>query len=113
MHVTRFSEANTYDAKGHFNMAAFQLQGGAANETGQLSCGLSQFLPDGGAERSVSPAEKVYVVISGEITVVTDDGEVTLGPMVSCYLGPNEAREIINRSNDVAHMIVALCAPAS
>jgi len=112
MHVTRYSEANTYDAKGHFNMAAFQLQGGAANETGQLSCGFSQFLPGGRAERSESAAEKIYVVVSGEITVITDDGEVTLGPMDSCYLAPNEARAIINRSNEVAHMIVALCAPA-
>jgi len=29
----------------------------------------------------------------------------------SCFIGPNEAREIINRGNDVVTMLVAMSAP--
>jgi glyoxylate utilization-related uncharacterized protein len=108
MYVTRCADARPYDAKGHFGMTALQLQGGAANPTGMLSCGLSHFLPGGGAEKSVSPVEKFYFVVAGEITVVTDDGEETLAMHDSCWLAPGDARSIENRSNDVATIVVVL-----
>lgn len=108
MHVTRFADAKPYEAKLHFNMVGLQLHGGAANETGVLTCGLSHFLPGGGAERSSSPLEKFYFVISGEITLITDDGETTLAANDSCWLAPGEARSIENRGNDVATIVVVL-----
>ena len=108
MHVTAFAAAKPYDAKAHFGMVGLQLHGGAANETGALTCGLSHFLPGGGAERSSSPLEKFYFVVSGEITIITDDGEAVLKANDSCWLAPGEARSIENRSNDVATMVVVL-----
>lgn len=72
--------------------------------------GLSYFLPDGGAEWAYedSPTEKVYLVLDGEITVKTKTEEVTLGPMDSLYLAPNEGREIINKSNKTVSMLVVV-----
>jgi hypothetical protein len=34
-----------------------------------------------------------------------------LGPNDSCFIAPNENREIINRGNDVVTMLVAVSTP--
>jgi len=57
---------------------------------------------------STTPLEKVYVVVEGQVTIVTDSGEATLGPLDSIYLGPNEARAIQNRTNAAATMLVVM-----
>ena len=106
MKVTRWKEAKQYAAKGHFGMVAFRLQGGDASQTQNFWVGLSQFLPAGGAEKGASPSEKVYVVLEGEVTIVTKDGEMVLGPLDSCLLAANEERSVANRSNNIARMLV-------
>ena len=58
--------------------------------------------------KATTPLEKVYVVIEGEVTVVTDEGEATLGPLDSIYLAPSEARAIENRTNAAASMLVVM-----
>jgi quercetin dioxygenase-like cupin family protein len=73
-----------------------------------FTVGLSVFLPAGGCEMSATPLEKVYVVLDGEVTIVTNDGEATLGPLDSIYLGPGEARAIENRTNRAASMLVVM-----
>lgn len=106
MEVTRFSEVRPYDAPNHHGMTAFRLQGLGTTENEHFWCGLSIFLPGGGAERAASPTEKVYVVLEGELTVVTDDGATMLGRSDSCRIEPNEERAIENRSSDVAKILV-------
>jgi quercetin dioxygenase-like cupin family protein len=108
MQITKFADAKPYETKRHYNMVGLQLQGNAASETEAFTCGLSLFLPGGGAEMSKSPAEKIYVVLEGEIVVQTEAGEFTLGPLDSCHLAPNEARSIENRKNTVASVLVIL-----
>ena len=73
--------------------------------------GMSHFLPGGGAENSGSNAEKVYFVLSGEITVITETGEATLGPNDSCYLAAGEKRSIVNRSQSPTAMLVIMTYP--
>jgi uncharacterized cupin superfamily protein len=51
------------------------------------------------------------VVVRGEITVVTDESEATLAPYDSCHIPAGEARTIVNRTNDVASMIVVMPYP--
>ena len=70
--------------------------------------GLSHFLPGGGAGPDASPTEKVYTVLSGELTVIVGGKETVLKPLDSCFIGPNENREIINRGNEVVTMLVAV-----
>ncbi len=108
MHVTRIGAAKPYEAKLHHAMTALQLQGGAENDTKHFTLGLSHFLPGGGAEHSASATEKIYLVVSGHITVITDKGETTLGPLDSCHLAPGEGRSIVNRTNEVATMAVII-----
>jgi len=112
MHVTRFKDAQPYDAPKHFDMRGLRLQGWDVSDSKNFWVGLSQFLPGGGAEMDSSALEKVYVVLVGEMTVVLSDGkETVLYPNDSCFLAPNEAREIINRSNQVASMLVVMNYP--
>ncbi len=106
METTRASAVTPYEAPKHHGMTAFTLQGKEASANEHFWVGLSLFLPGGGAERAASATEKVYVVLDGEITVVTDDGETVLGPGDSCRIAPGEARTIENRRTDVARMMV-------
>lgn len=108
MQVTRLENAKTYPAKRHYGMEALRLQGLEATDLDSFSCGLSHFMPGGGAERSCSANEKVYVVIDGEITVITDDKEETLGRLDSCVIGVNEYRAVENRTNSMCTMLVII-----
>lgn len=108
MKVTRLAEARPYEAKAHFAMTGLRLQGAEAGPCDFATLGLSHFLPGGGAESSASAVEKLYVVVTGEITIITDTGETVLGPMDNCRLAPGQRRSILNRSNLPASMLVIL-----
>jgi quercetin dioxygenase-like cupin family protein len=111
MIVTRLADAKPYEAPKHVDCTALRLHGFDASPVEHFNVGLSHFLPGGGVERDASPLEKVYVVTEGEITIVTDEGEATLGPYDSIYLAPNEARAIENRTNRPASMLTVLPYP--
>jgi len=111
MDVTRIDDAKPYEAARHNDMIAPRLQWMEATATDNFWCGLSYFLPGGGAERSASPLERVYVVIDGEVTVITDAGETVLGPLDSCRIAPDEMRAVENRTNRVATMLVVMPNP--
>jgi mannose-6-phosphate isomerase-like protein (cupin superfamily) len=111
MQVTRATDAAPYTAPKHFDCTALRLQGWDASDSKHFWVGLSHYLPGGGCDRDVTPLEKVYVVTEGEITVVTDDGEAVLGPYDSCYLAPDEARSIENRTSGTTSMIVVMPYP--
>jgi quercetin dioxygenase-like cupin family protein len=111
MLVKRFSEAKSYEAPNHRNYSSLRLFGADAGGPKQFLMGLSHFLPGGGAGPDASPTEKVYVVLSGELTVIAGGQETVLKANDSCFIGPNETREIINRGNDVVTMVVAMSTP--
>jgi mannose-6-phosphate isomerase-like protein (cupin superfamily) len=111
MEVKRFADAKAYEAPNHRAYSSLRLFGLDAGGPKQFVVGLSHFLPGGGAGPDASPTEKVYVVLAGELTVIAGGKEVVLKPNDSCFIGPNEAREIINRGNDVVTMLVAMSAP--
>ena len=122
MQVTRFADAKPYEAPKHHAMTGLRLQGWDVSDSQNFWVGMSQFLPVGGAEMDASPLEKVYLdasplekvylVLSGEVTIILENGEETvLGPKDSCFIGPDEGREIINRTNETVHMLVILNYP--
>src|SRR6187549_2070234 len=88
MQVKHLSEAKAYEAPNH-----------------RAYCSLRLFGLD------ASPTEKVYYVLSGELTLIADGKESVLKANDSCFIGPNESREIINRGNDVVTMLVAVSTP--
>jgi len=111
MEVKRFAEAKTYPAPNHRNYASLRLFGLDAGGPKQFTVGLSHFLPGGGAGPDASPTEKVYYVLAGELTLIAGGKETVLRPNDSCFVAPNESREIVNRGNDVVTMLVAVSTP--
>jgi glyoxylate utilization-related uncharacterized protein len=110
MKKVSLSEVKPYAAAKHFSMTAMRLQGKEETGIQKFWVGVSYFLPGGGAEWAYedNPNEKVYIVLDGEITVKNKQEEITLRPMVSLYLGPNEGRSILNKTNKVVTMMVVI-----
>ena len=79
MQVNRLGRAKPYEAPKHFDCTALRLQGFDASDAQNFSVGLSHFLPGGGAGPDASPTEKVYVVLTGELTVMAGGKEAVLG----------------------------------
>ena len=113
MHVTRFQDAQPYEAPNHREMVGLRLQGFMDEGPKNQWVGLSQFLPNGGAGPDSTPIEKVYVVIEGEMTVKIGETETVLKKFDSCTIPPHEVREIINRTNQVCTMLVIMPYPPS
>lgn len=111
MHVKRFKDAKQYEAPNHRQYASLRLFGAEAGGTKSIIFGYSHFLPGGGAGPDASPPEKVYFVISGELTVIVDGKETVLKANDSCVIESNETREIVNRGNEVCSIVVAMAAP--
>jgi len=102
------AQVKPYEAPGHFKMVALRLSGKEETGAEKFWVGMSHFLPGGGAEFGATPAEKYYFVLDGEITVKTQKEEMTLGPWDSVYIGPNEGREIVNKTNKPVSMLVVI-----
>ena len=111
MHVKRFKDAKPYDAPNHRDYKSFRVFGAEMGGSQSLIFGISHFLPGGGAGPDASPPEKVYLVLSGELTVIVDGKETVLKALDSCVIEPNETREIINRGNEVCSIVVAVAMP--
>ena len=108
MLVKRFADAKPYEAPNHRNYSSLRLFGADAGGPRQFVVGLSHFLPGGGAGPDASPTEKVYVVLAGELTVIAGGTETVLRANDSCFIAPNESREIVNRGHDVCTIAVAV-----
>jgi quercetin dioxygenase-like cupin family protein len=111
MQVVRFEDAPPYVAPKHYDMRCVRLQGVEASDAKTCWVGFSTFEPGGGAEMDATPLEKIYVVLSGAVTITTQDGSTTLGPKDSCVIPPNEARSVSNDSDDHATMLVIMPYP--
>lgn len=104
--ITRFDDAKPYDAKAHFGMTAMRLQGQGVSSLEDYWVGFSTFLPGGGAEQSAAPTGKVYVVLEGEITISSSQGDTVLRQYDSCYIPPDTQRSIENKTNHEVQMLV-------
>jgi uncharacterized cupin superfamily protein len=106
MKVTRAEAAPEYTAAKHHDVTSLRLQGFDVSDVSAFWVGLSHYAPGAFAERAAGGTEKVYVVLEGELTLVTDAEETVLGPLDSCYIAPGEARAVENRSDAAASMLV-------
>lgn len=111
MNLTRLAAAPTYLPPKHTDMRCLRLQGHEAGPSDTLWLGLSHLLPGGCTELDASTVEKHYVVLEGAVTVVTEDGEATLGVWDSCRLAPGEKRRLENRTNRSASILLAMPYP--
>jgi uncharacterized cupin superfamily protein len=108
MHVTRFEQAPAYEAPGHADMRMLRLQGREAGPAERLWIGVSHLLPGGGTTLDASPQEKMYVVLEGEVVVSNGGEEATLGRWDSCRIAPGEGRQLSNRTNRMAAILLAM-----
>jgi uncharacterized cupin superfamily protein len=112
MHLTRITEAPEYQAPNHVDMTCLRLQGKEAGPAQQLWLGLSIIQPGGHTGLDPSPMEKHYVVLEGELTLVGEMNgmrqEAVLQAHDSCRFAPGEKRQLINRSTQVARVLLAM-----
>lgn len=114
MNVTPFASAKPYDAPLHAGVLSLRLQGMEASPSAFCSVGLSYYLPGGNARMSAGPTDKIYVVIDGELSVETGDGQqVTLGKFDSCFIPAGETREAVNKANAMVTLLVVIATPSS
>jgi mannose-6-phosphate isomerase-like protein (cupin superfamily) len=77
--------------------------------------GVSVIAPGGHTGLDPSPLEKHYVVLEGEVTLVSErDGittEAVLGRHDSACFAPGEKRQLINRSASPASILLAMPYP--
>jgi quercetin dioxygenase-like cupin family protein len=106
--VTRLAEARPYDAPRHHGMSTVRLQGADASGASGFTVGLSITLPAGGAEASSSSKERVYVVLEGELTLITPQEEIVLNELDSVWIPPGAERELANRTNRPAMFLVVM-----
>ncbi len=109
MKITRLEDAVSYaPAKHDVTIHALYLQHKTLGSEAPYWIGCSYYLPGAKAEWDASPLHKIYLVLDGEITVATEDGEATLRPLDSVSLAPNERREVRNDTNRVATLLVIM-----
>lgn len=113
MKLRRFNDAPSYEAPNHFQCKALRLAGFDPDGPEKFWVGCSHFLPGGGAGPDASPMEKVYVILSGRLTVRAGGNEINAGPMDTVFISGGEKREILNQGNDVVTMIVIMPYPES
>ena len=110
--VTQLAAAPAYVAPAHHGVATLRLQGHEAGPTQRFWVGLSYYLPGGGADSSPTREETVYVVLDGELTVTTGDRTDVLGQHDSIHLPKSVVRQIENRTNRPATLLVIIAHPA-
>ena len=110
MKKIELKDVKPYKAPKHFNMASLKLHGTEETGATKFWMGMSHFLPGGGAEYAYedSPTEKIYFVLDGEITVKSKTETFVLKKNDSIFIGPNEGREMINETNQVATVLVVI-----
>jgi glyoxylate utilization-related uncharacterized protein len=114
MKKIELKDVSPYDAPGHFKMCAMRLIGKDEVGASKFWMGMSHFLPGGGAEwgyEKDSPTEKVYHVLEGEITVKSKDTEAVLKKGDTLFIGPNEGRSMLNKTNQPATILVVINYP--
>ncbi|MDA4844088.1 cupin domain-containing protein [Hoeflea poritis] len=111
MLIKRFNEAEPYEAPNHQACTSLRLAGFSEVGPENYWVGCSHFLPGGGAGPDASPLEKVYVVLSGQLTVKAEGKIEVAGPMDTVFIPGGEEREIRNEGNDVVTMIVVMPYP--
>ncbi len=115
MNITRFEQAPEYQAPNHFDMRCLRLQGHEAGPSQALWMGVSQIAPGGHTSLDGSPVEKHYVVLEGEVTLVSElAGRVTEAVLQrhdSACFAPGEKRQLVNRSSQPASILLAMPYP--
>jgi quercetin dioxygenase-like cupin family protein len=99
-----------YDAAKHFGV--FGIQKITEEQSKRITVCYSYFQPNGGAEMSSSPKERIYYVVNGSITVKgknNEEHELNAGDMI--YIAPGEERDMVINGGRPAEVLVLIVTP--
>jgi len=94
MKLIKDNEGVTYEGPGHFNCWNLRKLA-SGTDSKRLSASMTHFLPNGGAEMSAAPKERVYLCLAGSLMlkgVKNDEYYLEPGDMV--YIAPGEERSV-------------------
>jgi mannose-6-phosphate isomerase-like protein (cupin superfamily) len=106
MQITRLADATPFTPVGHHGVDPVRLRGGHDGPAEGVSVVLSHYLPGGRAEMAPQPAETVYVVVAGELVMISEGVEETLQRYDSVHFTVGTVRQVINRTKLPASMLV-------
>ena len=98
-----------YDAARHSQV--FGLQKITEAQSKRTTVCYSYFQPNGGAEMSSSPKERVYYVVKGAITVSGPDEKHVLNAGDLIYIAPGEKRDMVINNGKPAEVLVFIVTP--
>lgn len=78
MKVIRKDQGTHFEAPNHWGCWPFRQHGKEESGATKVWTALSNFLPEGGGEDNGLPAERIYYVLEGQMTVKSGDQEVVL-----------------------------------
>ncbi len=98
------AHGETYDAPKHFGV--FGLQKITEAQSQRTTVCYSYFQPDGGAEMTSSPKERIYYVVDGSITVKGNNETHVLNPGDLIYIAAEEKRDVVVNGGKPAEVLV-------
>jgi quercetin dioxygenase-like cupin family protein len=110
--ITRLCRAQPFQPAGHHGVGPVHLFGGEDYD-GAVTAALSHYLPGGRADMSPVPAETLYVVLTGTLTLDTEGDDYDLHPLDAVRLTAGTLRGVENRTNLPASMLVIRPNPAA
>ncbi len=103
------AKGTQYEAAKHWEV--FGLQKITEVQSKRTTVCYSYFQPNGGAEMSSSPKERVYYVVRGSITVRGPDEEHVLNAGDLIYIAPGEERDMAINNGKPAEVLVFIVTP--
>lgn len=104
------AQGTPYEAAKHFGV--FGIQKITEEQSKRMTVCYSYFQPNGGAEMSPSPKERIYYVVKGSITVNSQKGEhhvLNAGDLI--YIAPGEERDMVINDGKPAEVLVLIVTP--
>ncbi len=98
-----------YEAAKHWEV--YGLQKITETQSNRTTVCYSYFQPNGGAEMSSSPKERVYYVVKGSITVSGKDEKHVLDAGDLIYIAPGEERDMTINDGKPAEVLVFIVTP--
>ena len=110
------STVYAYSAAGHYECVPtrlYDVDGGGANdiEGGKIIMGITYFVPGGSTDFAANPLESIYYILTGEMTLKTEDGETVLHAGDSFHCVGGVAKSVTNTGTEVCQMLVVLQPP--
>lgn len=103
------AEGTPYDAAKHSEV--YGLQKFTEADTRRTTVCYSYFQPNGGAEMTSSPKERVYYVVKGSVTVNGPDEKHVLNEGDCIYIAPGDERDMVINNGKTAEVLVFIVTP--